>query len=306
MEKVIAWVDYPRNDVDHKILTEKEMGIPGLRTFGWLNKHQLHEAPQTHFHANAFEIAYVLSGQLKLYCHGKEYTIHGGEAFIARPNEIHGTNGIPYAACELFWIQLTAFPGDEACMPVEDLLFLNETGAQCLIKRLENIQEHIIQTDNGQITNLIQKLLQHVWQEEISSGELAAHLVSILYMLLEFAKRQRQISPEMKMVCLYIQSHLQEEITMDMLAEIAGVSESSLKHRFKREIGTPPGKYIMQCRIEEIKQILHPQSVMTEIALRYGFSSSSHFAAVFKKHVGCTPTEYIKKKQKGAQSTVRK
>ena len=30
MEKVIAWVDYPRNDVDHKILTEKELGIPGL------------------------------------------------------------------------------------------------------------------------------------------------------------------------------------------------------------------------------------------------------------------------------------
>ena len=260
--------------------------------------------PRTHFHANAFEIAYVLSGQLKLYCHGKEYTIHGGEAFVAQPNEIHGTNGIPYAACELFWIQLTAFSVDEACMPVKDLLFLNELSAQCLIKRLGDIQEHIIQTDNGQITNWIQKLSQRVWNREISSCELAAHLISILYMMLDFAKKQRQISPEMKRVCSYIQSHLQEEITMDMLAEIASVSESSLKHRFKREIGTPPGKYIMQCRIEEIKQILHPQSVMTEIALRYGFSSSSHFAAVFRKHVGCAPTEYIKKKQRGVQSTV--
>ncbi len=162
---------------------------------------------------------------------------------------------------------------------------------------MEGIQEHSIRTDNGQITNFIQKLLQRVWQGEISSSELAAHLVSILYMLFEFSKRQRQISQEMKLVCTYIQSHLQEDITIDMLAEMAGLSESSLKHRFKREIGTPPGKYIMQCRIEEIKQMLDPQSVMTEIALQYGFSSSSHFAAVFKKHVGCTPTEYIQKEE---------
>lgn len=292
MNTAIAWNDYYRRDPDHIILTENELKIPGVQTFGWLKKHQVHEAPQEHFHRDAFEIAYVLSGQLLLYYDGREYPISGGSAFITKPNEVHGSNGIPYAAGELFWIQLSIHDSD-------NFLFLSRESADYLKNNLYHIKGHSLITDNTSVTRLLRHLLPQVFQvpPAISPYEAANSIVAILYQLLHFADiADTRISPVISLACASIQKHLCDDISLEALAKQTGLSLSGFKHRFKKETGISPGHYIMCRKIEDIRRQLTPQSDLTRLAAEYGFCSSSHFSASFKKHVGMTPSEYMKTK----------
>ncbi len=54
------------------------------------------------------------------------------------------------------------------------------------------------------------------------------------------------------------------------------------------------GDYIRQLRIEKAIQLLSTQHSLTEIAYLTGFSDQSHFARIFKKHTGKSPSAYRK------------
>lgn len=91
----------------------------------------------------------------------------------------------------------------------------------------------------------------------------------------------------------YVAQNYGSHITVDALAELSHVSVSTLQRLFKRETGMSPASYIVNERVEKSKTLLRRKNVtMTEIALRCGFSDSSHFSAVFRSITGVTPSEY--------------
>ena len=52
-------------------------------------------------------------------------------------------------------------------------------------------------------------------------------------------------------------------------------------------------EYLTQCRIEEARRLLRTTELkVEEVARRVGFTSASHFAEVFRKHVGMMPREF--------------
>lgn len=55
------------------------------------------------------------------------------------------------------------------------------------------------------------------------------------------------------------------------------------------------GEYIRKLRIEKATQLMHsPKYALTEIAYLTGFSDQSHFARIFKKYTGKSPSAYRK------------
>src|SRR4029077_19129834 len=51
-------------------------------------------------------------------------------------------------------------------------------------------------------------------------------------------------------ICQYIDSHLQENIALEVLAEIAQLSVHHFARAFRQSLGTPPHNYIVQRRVE--------------------------------------------------------
>lgn len=93
----------------------------------------------------------------------------------------------------------------------------------------------------------------------------------------------------------YIENHLQEPLTLSMLSEKLGVSESHISNVFKIEIGIPVSEYIRRKRIDTAKSLLqYTEFSCLEIAEYLCFSSDCHFSQVFKKYTGMTPREYRK------------
>ena len=68
-------------------------------------------------------------------------------------------------------------------------------------------------------------------------------------------------------------------------------SLSHFKCKFKKEIGIPPGKYILRRKIYDSMSML-PDKSLTYIAYEYSFSSPQHYSKIFKIITGLTPKEY--------------
>ncbi len=77
---------------------------------------------------------------------------------------------------------------------------------------------------------------------------------------------------------------------VDELARQLGVSKSHLVRVFTAQMGTGPGQYLIQTRIEAAKVLLAQRDYSLEvIASLCGFSGANYLCKVFKKHTGQTP-----------------
>ncbi|AIQ46546.1 hypothetical protein R70723_12200 [Paenibacillus sp. FSL R7-0273] len=94
----------------------------------------------------------------------------------------------------------------------------------------------------------------------------------------------------------YIESHYQEDCSLQTVAAHVHVTPNYLSNLFKKETGTGLTNYVAQLRIEEAKLLLQRSRLrMTEIAERVGFDNSSYFTVVFKQLTGESPREFRKR-----------
>ena len=78
------------------------------------------------------------------------------------------------------------------------------------------------------------------------------------------------------------------------VARQLGCSPSHLSRTFTRVFGMTLTAYRIQLRLQQAVGYLHadPAADLTEVALECGFSSHSHFTAVFRKQLGLTPSAF--------------
>lgn len=93
----------------------------------------------------------------------------------------------------------------------------------------------------------------------------------------------------------YIHSHLNENLELQKLAEIANLSAIYFHKIFTEYFGETPSHYVTECRIRAAKvMLISDNRSISEIADRCGFSSQSYFNCKFKELVGISPLKYRK------------
>jgi AraC family transcriptional regulator len=91
----------------------------------------------------------------------------------------------------------------------------------------------------------------------------------------------------------YIEAHLDERLSLDVLAREAAVSKFHFASVFSKSVGATPHRHVQHLRILAGAGMLRDtdKSVL-EIALTCGFLGASHFAATFRRHFAQSPSEY--------------
>lgn len=98
----------------------------------------------------------------------------------------------------------------------------------------------------------------------------------------------------------YLDTNYREDISLDLLAELAHLNKYYLAHTFQREYGISPITYLNRRRIEESKHMLGNTSYsLAQISELMGFSSPSYFSQCFRKAEGMTPNEYRRQTRQG-------
>jgi AraC family transcriptional regulator len=91
----------------------------------------------------------------------------------------------------------------------------------------------------------------------------------------------------------FVRANLGEDISLDDLSAIGGLSKRHFVRAFQESMGTSPYNYVLMLRIEEAKQRLSRTTAsITEIALATGFGQAQHFSTSFRKATGETPSSF--------------
>ena len=86
-------------------------------------------------------------------------------------------------------------------------------------------------------------------------------------------------------------------ITVEHLADAAGLSPAHFSRLFKATIGQTPHRFVMTYRLEQARRMLgNPSQALIDIALSCGFSDQAHFSRSFKQATGMTPRQFRNRK----------
>jgi AraC family transcriptional regulator len=88
----------------------------------------------------------------------------------------------------------------------------------------------------------------------------------------------------------HIEDNLDAALTLDKLANVAGLSASHLKALFRQSMGLPVHQYVVRRRVERAAALLRSGHLSSsEVALATGFAHQSHLARQMRRLLGITP-----------------
>jgi AraC family transcriptional regulator, glycine betaine-responsive activator len=119
--------------------------------------------------------------------------------------------------------------------------------------------------------------------EQAAYGELAQPIVA--------TGQLEQSSSHLVAAIRLMESHLDEPISIPMMAKRIGISTRALEKHFARNIGQSPAHFYLDQRLAAARKMVTDTKLsMTEIAARTGFSSASVFTRTFRARFERTPT----------------
>lgn len=96
----------------------------------------------------------------------------------------------------------------------------------------------------------------------------------------------------LKQVLAFIEDQLAEDLSLDQVASVAGLSPSYTRTLFRRAMGVPLHQFIIQRRVERGRSLLlHSSLSIAEIAQTAGFAHQSHMARHMRRILGVTPRD---------------
>jgi AraC family transcriptional regulator len=154
---------------------------------------------------------------------------------------------------------------------------------------------------NNQIRHLAMSLLQELNETNLADRFYAESVATgLAVQLVRSSLPQVHLGPggmvphKLRKAIGIIEHHLADEeegkVALRIVARQVGMSYFHFSRVFKQSMGMSPTNYIAERRIERAKELLNETELpISEIALRTGFSSQSHFHTAFRKLAGTTP-----------------
>jgi len=273
---------------------QSAFSLPGMFTFGHYQQAASHSGLQPHSHRDAIEICFLERGEQTYRVGGLVYRLRGNDQFFTLPGEVHDTANLPQERGILYWIILRL-------ETPKSFLGLAEPLAARLKLELRRMPTRHFRGHPdcaqilGEMTELLSRRKPHRGSSLASLRQLRLQSLLLQYLTLTVEASRRGVhgsaSPLMQRVLQYIEKHLDEPVHVPRLAEIAQLSESRFKTRFKREMGVPPAEFWLRQKIERASVLLQTRNV-TEVAHELGFSSSQYFATVFKRYTLASPSRF--------------
>ena len=90
----------------------------------------------------------------------------------------------------------------------------------------------------------------------------------------------------------FILSNIHQKLSIDDICQVANMSKYHFIRVFNEQYGMTPHQYVINCRLNRVKQQLEQGHQTTKIALELGFSDINHLNRQFRRVFGITAYQY--------------
>jgi transcriptional regulator GlxA family with amidase domain len=101
-----------------------------------------------------------------------------------------------------------------------------------------------------------------------------------------------RLSPAILCALRHMEQCFADPLTLQDLAEVAGLNLFTLIKQFRRETGRTPHQHLCALRVRAAEGLLSEGLSPADAAVEAGFFDQSHLARHFKRHCGTTPGRY--------------
>lgn len=106
-------------------------------------------------------------------------------------------------------------------------------------------------------------------------------------------REERSENPFCAQFSVWLANHYMQDISLEEAAEAMGMSSFYFSRFFRTAYNRTFLEYLTSYRIERAEELLRQTDIpVREIAPRVGYTDANYFTKVFKRHCGCTPTDY--------------
>lgn len=143
----------------------------------------------------------------------------------------------------------------------------------------------------------------HLKGTNITDPKISIILANIFYILSRGESPPETIFPDVNSyskqlidgVLACIDNDLSQFLSVDDVAEVAGVSTGHLRRLFRQLLGIGPGEYLFNKRMELAKGCLDNGMLVTDVARLCGYANVTSFGRAFKGHTGFSPSAYARR-----------
>ncbi|QWI17319.1 AraC family transcriptional regulator [Bacillus wiedmannii] len=105
----------------------------------------------------------------------------------------------------------------------------------------------------------------------------------------------------------YIESNINDSLSIEELADVAGFSKFHFHRIFKGIVDEPLSRYVNRLKLERATNLLtyRLDMTITDIAYHFGFTDSAVFSRTFKNYYGVSPSQYRNDNSKNCKDVRR-
>lgn len=242
------------------------------------------------YHYHTFcKLLLLLSGNGGYTVDGQHYRLEAGDVVLIGSNCVHRPEfepGSPYERVIIYISpEFLRRQSTESCR-LEDL-FSGKWGNvlrpdESTRRKLFSVADH-----------LERELVGEAYGSVILSNGLLIQLLVETARNLQSGQSQQtqlQITGRVQEIRQYIDAHLEEDITIDELAERFYVSKYHMMRQFREQTGQSVYSYLTERRLRRARELISSGMRATESCFRSGFRSYSSFTRAYGKRFGVTPT----------------
>lgn len=249
--------------------------------------------PSDHTH-DYYEFYLFLEGDMDLVIAGHSIPLHPGDMVLVPPRVPHHgrmhNSDVPYRRF-ILWIS-TEYAA-RLLEETPDYVFLMQRAATA-----ERYHYHFNDAEFSAIQARMLRLLEELRSDRYGRSA-AVHLALndlILYMNRVIYEREHPLVNEtgdlMQELTLYIDEHIIEDLSLEVLADHVCLSKYYLAHYFKENLGISIHQYIIKKRLQGCSEAIAAGADITRTFDDYGFRDYSSFYRSFRKEYGMSPKEY--------------
>lgn len=254
---------------------------------------------QFEFHYHDFnKIIIVISGKITYLIEGKTYKLKPWDIVLVNNNEIHKPIIDPSETYEriIIWVN-SAF-------------LVQHNDSQCnLLTCFESASEkkiNVLRVAPGDLVGLKTILLQ--LEDSCNSQEFGSKILRnalFLQYIVHLNRLYLGIKPDTNdpdieydetigRILQYINTNLQEDLSMEKLASMFYLSKYYLMRKFKQQTGYTVHNYILKKRLIAANALIKKGKSITATCMECGFGDYSNFVRSFKKNFGLSPKKHYK------------